>query len=170
MAAQVTQLPVDEKAKEKVNQAHAGLEFMQWVGGIVATVFFPGVVMLASALAAPALGVKSFGGLISLAAIGQDPWVFAAIIACAIPMGGWYVYNLHMAANMKTNVDQLKSQAGVSILMAGIVAVAAGMQIGAYGSIYWWFLVPALFQLLDGRTVPIVCINNAGQKPLIQGT
>ncbi len=160
----------DGDTKKKSN-IWAGLAWMSWHGArLASTVLFPIFVMLASWAVAPFIGLPGFAGLIEVSKIGQDPWIFAMLFACGIAMMVWYWANIRVAQNLHTTINELKSEVSVSIWMAYAVLLAAGWMLGKHGSLYWWFIVPALVQMLDGIGTAVTALNNAAQKPLIQST
>lgn len=140
-----------------------------WRGvSLASTVFFPFLVILVTPLIAKLFGVNAFGGLVVLAEIKNDPWIFAVVLGQVVVMSFWYWANIRVVQNMETTVNELKTEVNVSVWMAILVALAAGWMVGAYGSVYWSFIVPAIAQILDGPGSAGTSINNAAQKPLMQ--
>lgn len=146
----------------------AGLPWMKHTASLALTMFFPAFVMLVSAFGAPLLGAKSFGGLVSISEMAKDPWIFSVLFVCSVVMSIWYWANIRIVQNMHTTVDELKSEVNISIIMALLVAAAGGWMLGKYDSVFWWFIVPGVVQIMDGLGSAVTAINNAAQKDIYQ--
>jgi len=140
-----------------------------WRGASLAsTVLFPVIVMLLTPVIANLAGVKGFGGLMSVAAFKEEPFIFAVLLGQVVVMSLWYWSQIRVMQNMHTTVNELKTEANISIWM-GYAAVAFGAwSLGAHNSVYLTFLVPGIFQILDGPGSTGTGINNAAQKPIMQ--
>jgi hypothetical protein len=139
-----------------------------WRGASLAsTVFFPLIVTLVTPLIAKMFGVK-FAGLLSVASFKEEPLIFAVLLGQTVVMSLWYWSQIRVVQNMETRVNELKTEVNISIWM-GYAAIGFGFwSLGAYGSVYLTYIVPAIMQIVDGPGSAGTAINNAAQKPIMQ--
>ncbi|NBV77116.1 hypothetical protein EBR66_03075 [bacterium] len=135
---------------------------------IGSTILFPVVVMFASVGAAKWFGIAEFSNRIDVTKIKDNPWIFALLLGQTAVMSVWFWSQIKVVRDMHTKVDSLRAETKTSVFMSGLMLLVAGYMLGSYGSVYWAFVIPAIFQVMDGFTTPDTAINNAAQKPLMQ--
>lgn len=170
----VTNIPAEQLEGTVTGKSRgmwSGLNWMALHGvKLGSTVLFPAIVMLVTYFLVPRLGVPGYQDRIDLSKLGADPWIFAALLGTGVIMMVWFWANIRIVQNMYTTVNELKHEVNVSIWMGYAVMFVGGWMIGKHGSLYWWFVVPAAFQVFDGIGSAITALNNAAQKPIVQQT